>query len=83
MNAPARRAAAASAATPGWALRLCWRTGLARDDEQLTVEGVPAHFGAGRWLADTPAIRRALAQAMAAGNDTFGPGTHWIETRQT
>jgi hypothetical protein len=62
-------------------IRLGWSDGIAKDDEQLTVEGVPVHPGDGLWRPDTPENRRALVQAMAAANEAYGEGTHWIEER--
>ncbi|MBT2326300.1 hypothetical protein J7E62_28645 [Variovorax paradoxus] len=62
-------------------IRLRWSDGIAKDDEQLTVVGVPVHPGGGLWHPDTPENRRALEQVMAAGNETYGEGTHWIEER--
>jgi hypothetical protein len=63
-------------------IRLGWSDGIARDDEQLTVEGVPVHVGGGLWRPDTPENRQAIEQAVAAGNETYGEGTHWIEERE-
>ncbi|PNG52842.1 MULTISPECIES: hypothetical protein [unclassified Variovorax] len=63
-------------------IRLRWSKDIATDDEQLTVEGVPAHHGGGLWRPDTPENRQALEQAMKAGNETYGSGTHWIEERE-
>jgi hypothetical protein len=63
-------------------IRLRWSDGIAKDDEQLTVEGVPIHPGGGLWHPDTPENRRTLEQVMAAGNETYGEGSHWIEERE-
>ena len=63
-------------------IRLRWSDGIAKDDEQLTVEGVPAHPGGGLWHPDTFDNRRTLEHIMAAGNETYGDGTHWIEQRE-
>ena len=64
-------------------IRLRWSEGLAKDDEQLTVEGVPVHAGNGLWHPETPENRWTLEQVMVAGNETYGDGTHWIEVRET
>lgn len=37
--------------------------------------------GAGLWHPDTPENRRILEAVRDAGNDVFGPGTHWIAER--
>jgi hypothetical protein len=63
-------------------VRQRWSDGIARDDEQLTVEGLPAHPGGGLGHPDTPENRRTLEQIMVAGNETYGEGTHWIEERE-
>ncbi|CAN7393134.1 hypothetical protein LJR290_002359 [Variovorax sp. LjRoot290] len=63
-------------------IRLRCSDGIAKDDEQLTVEGVPVHPGGGLWHPDTPGNRWTLEQVMAAGNETYGAGTHWIEERE-
>lgn len=63
-------------------IRLRWSQDIATDDEQLTVEGVPAHHGAGLWHPDTPENRQALEQVRKAGNETYGADTHWIEERE-
>jgi hypothetical protein len=63
-------------------IRLRWTEGIAKDDEQLTVEGVPVHPGGGRWRPDTPENRWNLEQVVAEGNETYGEGTHWIEERE-
>jgi hypothetical protein len=64
-------------------IRLNWSDDIARDDEQLTVKGVPVHPGGRLWYPDTPESRRTLEQMMAAGNETYGEGTHWVEDRET
>jgi hypothetical protein len=63
-------------------VRQRWSDGIARDDEQLTVEGLPAHPGGGLGHPDTPENRRTLEQIIVAGNETYGEGTHWIEERE-
>ncbi len=63
-------------------IRLRWSQDIATDDEQLTVEGVPAHHGGGLWRPDTPENRQALEQVTKAGDETYGAGTHWIEARE-
>lgn len=63
-------------------IRLRWTEGIANDDEQLTVEGVPAHPGGRLWCPDTSENRRTLEQVAAEGNEIYGEGTHWIEERE-
>ena len=41
----------------------------------------PVKRGVGIWHPDTPENREALEAVRDAGNDTFGPGTHWIVER--
>jgi hypothetical protein len=36
----------------------------------------------GVWVADSPAQRHALAVLVRAGNERFGAGTHWLDTRE-
>lgn len=36
---------------------------------------------AGLWQPDTPKNRKELAIIVDAGNEAYGPGTHWIEER--
>lgn len=36
---------------------------------------------AGLWQPDTPKNRKELALLADAGNEAYGPGTHWIEER--
>lgn len=35
------------------------------------------------WMADTLTQRQALVVLVRAGNERFGPGTHWLDTRET
>lgn len=37
---------------------------------------------AGVWHPDTPENRRDLEIMAEAGNDAYGPGSHWIEERE-
>jgi hypothetical protein len=63
-------------------IRLCWSDDIAKDDEQLTVMGLPVHPGSGVWHPDTTGNRWTLEQVMEAGNETYAPGTHWIEEKR-
>jgi hypothetical protein len=67
--------------TPMKEIRLRWSKGIVKDDEQLTVDGAPEYPGGGLWHPDTPENRWMLEQVMAAGNETYGEGTHWLEER--
>lgn len=60
--------------TPMREIRLRWSTGQTKDD------GTPG--GGGLWHPDTPENRETLEQVMATGNETFGAGTYWIESRE-
>ncbi|CAN7751791.1 MULTISPECIES: hypothetical protein [unclassified Variovorax] len=44
---------------------------------------MPVNYGEGPWHLNTPENRWALEQVMAAGNETYGDGTHWVEERET
>ena len=35
----------------------------------------------GLWMPESPAAREAFKVLAAAGNERYGPGTHWVEER--
>jgi len=39
---------------------------------------LPQH---GLWIPDSTAAREAFEVLAAAGNERYGPGTHWVEER--
>jgi hypothetical protein len=55
-------------------IRLRWSAGMSKEDGTPGIGGL--------WHPDTPENRETLEQCMAAGNETYGPGTHWIEERE-
>jgi hypothetical protein len=56
-------------------IRLCWSV-IGR--ENIVGEEIQN----GLWHPDTPDVRRDLELIRDAGNETYGPGTHWIEERE-
>ena len=55
-------------------IRLRWSEGFREED------GSPKDGGL--WHPDTPENRETLELLMESGNETYGPGTHWIEERE-
>lgn len=53
-------------------IQLQWSLGIYKH------RGTP---GVGLWHPDTPENRQILEAVRDAGNETFGPGTHWIAER--
>ena len=52
-------------------IRLCWTTQVShlKHEIQTTAE----------WTPTTPHLRQDYEIMVRAGNEVFGPGTHWIE----
>jgi hypothetical protein len=55
-------------------IRLRWSKGFRKDDGSPNDGGV--------WHPDTPENRKTLELVMESGNETYGPGTHWLEERE-
>lgn len=56
-------------------IRLAWSV-VGRED----LTGRPIQ--AGLWQPDNEENRRTLQIIVDSGNETYGPGTHWIEERE-
>jgi len=52
-----------------------WTVGLHENDIGLPTDG-------GTWFPDNESNRRDLEIIVEAGNEAYGPGTHWLEWRQ-
>lgn len=56
-------------------IRICWNVA-----GRIAIDGED-HFG-GLWAPDTPENRRDYEIVVEAGNEAYGPDSHWIEQRE-
>lgn len=56
-------------------IRLAWSIEGRKNSERKPIDG-------GLWFPDTQKFRRDLQIVADAGNEVYGPGTHWIEQKQ-
>ena len=56
-------------------IRVRWIFGLHENDAGMPTDG-------GTWFPDNESNRRDLEIIVEAGNESYGPGTHWLEERQ-
>lgn len=54
-------------------IRLCWAAHIVHH-EDLAKDG-------GLWMPATDETRRDFQIIADAGNEVYGPGTHWVEVR--
>jgi len=59
-------------------IRLRWLSEVQKDPSD-TMEKTP---GTGLWFPDTPDNRSMLETIRGCCEESFGEGTHWIESRQ-
>jgi len=55
-------------------IRICWRADVIRHEEETGQHG-------GLWFPWTLEMLAALVAMEEAGNEIYGPGSHWIEER--
>lgn len=55
-------------------VRMCWDDKLSRVKRDLSSSS--------EWADATPELSHYYELIAQAGNEVFGPGTHWIETRE-
>lgn len=56
-------------------IRVCWSIEGREDLTGRPIQG-------GLWSPDTPENRRDYEIIVEAGNNAYGPGTHWLEERE-
>ncbi len=49
--------------------------------KSIPEESVGQSSQHGLWIPESAAAREAIEVLAAAGNERYGPGTHWVEER--